>query len=497
MDTQTPAGSATAPLILALDIGSSSVRVALFDAEGRMVEGMEVRREHELRTTTAGAAEAEADTLLALLWDGVDQVLYRAGRLAGAIGGVAGCTFVGNMLGVGERGEAMTPLLTYADTRSAKEAARLRAELDEQVVHQRTGCRFHPSYQPAQLRWLMQDSAELFQRVARWVSLGEYMALELFGKGATSLSVASWSGLLDREARTWDRELLAALPIDADRLARLCDFDQPQQGLRPEYARRWPPLAKVPWFPLVGDGAVANIGTGCVSPRRVALTMGTSTALRAVVDGPVPYLPAGLWCYRVDRQRSLPGGALTEGGNVYAFLRQSLQLPHPAAVESALASAVPDGHGLTMLPFLAGERAPGWAGHARGTVHGLSLATQPMHILQASLEAVAYRIALVFDEIQQVLPAGPQIVAGGGALRSSPAWLQIITDVLGHPVVLSAVEEPSARGAALLGLEALGALAGVDQAPHPVSHVVYPDRARHARYREAIDRQATLYRALI
>jgi gluconokinase len=285
--------------------------------------------------------------------------------------------------------------------------------------------------------------------------------------------------------------------MDVDRLARLSDFGHPQQGLRPEYGRRWPQLAEVPWFPLVGDGAAANVGTGCVSPRQVALTMGTSTAMRAVVDGPVPYLPAGLWCYRVDARRSLPGGALTEGGNVYAFMRQTLQLPHPAAVEAALAGAVPDGHGLTVLPFLLGERAPGWAGHARGTVHGLSLATQPMDILQASLEAVAYRIALVYAEIQQVLPARPQVVAGGGALRSSPAWLQIIADVLGHPVVLSAVEEPSARGAALLGLEALGVLADIGQAPHPMDHVVYPDPVRHVRYREAMARQVALYDAVI
>jgi gluconokinase len=401
------------------------------------------------------------------------------------------------MLGVSEKGEAMTPLVTYADTRSAGEAAALRAELDEELFHQRTGCRFHPSYQPAQLRWLMKHTPELFQRVARWVSLGEYMAKELLGEGATSLSVASWSGLLDREARTWDRELLAALHMDVDRLARLSDFDRPQQGLQPEYGRRWPQLAEVPWFPLVGDGAAANVGTGCVSPSQVALTMGTSTALRAVVDGPVPHLPAGLWCYRVDARRSLPGGALTEGGNIYAFMRQTLQLPHPAAVEAALASAVPAGHGLTVLPFLLGERAPGWAGHARGTVHGVSLATQPMDILQASLEAVAYRIALVYAELQQVLPARPQVVAGGGALRSSPAWLQIIADVLGHPVVLSAVEEPSARGAALLGLEALGVLADIGQAPHPMDHVVAPDPVRHVRYREAMARQRALYDALI
>ena len=157
----------------------------------------------------------------------------------------------------------------------------------------------------------------------------------------------------------------------------------------------------------------------------------------------------------------------------------------------------PDGHGLTVLPFLAGERAPGWAGHARATIHGLTLATTPLHILRAGLEAVAYRIALVFDLLRPVLPADPQVIASGGALLRSPAWLEIMTDVLGRPVSVSHVQEASARGSALLALEALGALAGLDDAPDFVSVARYPDAGKHARYRPAIERQQALYERLV
>ena len=114
---------------------------------------------------------------------------------------------------------------------------------------------------------------------------------------------------------------------------------------------------------------------------------------------------------------------------------------------------------MTVLPFLAGERSPGWAGHARATLHGLSQATTPLDILRAGLESVAFRIALVFDLLRRLLPGDPEIVASGGALLGSPAWLQIMTDVLNRPVAVSAVQEVSGRGAALLALEALGALA--------------------------------------
>jgi gluconokinase len=267
--------------------------------------------------------------------------------------------------------------------------------------------------------------------------------------------------------------------------------------LRQEFAARWPALGEVPWFPLVGDGAAANVGSGCVSPRRVALSMGTTTALRAVTGDADFVVPAGLWCYRVDGQRSLPGGALSEGGSVYGWLRDALRLGGPDQVEAALAQRPPDGHGLTVLPFFAGERAPGWAGHARATIHGLSLATTSLDILQAGLEAVAYRIALVYQRLRAVLPDEPQIVASGGALLGSPATLQIVADAIGRPVSVSDAPEASARGAALLALEALGALSSTEDAPDFVGAAVDPRPDWHQRYCIAIERQRELYATLV
>ncbi|MBS1251338.1 MAG: Autoinducer-2 kinase [Anaerolineales bacterium] len=486
-----------APLVLAIDIGTSSVRASVFDRQGRAVEGVEARRPHEFRTTTEGASEADPDELLGLVWQCLDDVLERAGTLAPHIAGIGACTFVTNILGVNDAGQAITSLSTYADTRSAVEVAGLRAEFDERAVHDRTGCHFHPSYLPARFRWLARTRPELLKRVARWISIGEYIELKLFGEAAVSYSVAAWTGLLDREGLAWDEPLLAALPISEENLSPLTDVHVPRQGLRAEFAERWPALRDVPWFPAVGDGATANIGSGCVSPARVALTVGSTSAMRAVVDGPVPHVPDGLWCYRVDGERSLPGGALTEGGSVFEWMTETLQVGDLAEVEPALAAMEPDAHGLTVLPFLAGERSPGWAGHARATIHGLTLATRPVEILRAGLEAVAYRIGLVFEMLRPLLPAEPEVVASGGAILSSPTWLQIMTDVLGRPVVVSAVQEASSRGAALLALEALGVLDDVEDAPDFVGAAHEPDGGRHAVYRAAMERQRDLYQKLV
>lgn len=488
---------ALSPLILAIDIGTSSVRVNLFDHLGRAVEGVEARQSHEIRITSDGAAEADPDALLGLIWSCLDIVLAQASHLAKEIGGVATCTFVGNIVGMDKGGTAVTPLVTYADTRAKSEVAGLRAEFDEAAVRDRTGCPFHPSYLPAYLRWFARAKPDLFHSVARWVSIGEYLELKLFGDAAVSYSVASWTGLLDRHKLAWDEPLLLALLIKKDRLSPLVDATTYRRSLRQEFASRWPNLEGIPWFPPLGDGATANIGSGCISPARVALTVGTTSALRAVVDHPVEHLPPGLWCYRVDGRRSLPGGALSEGGNLFAWMNNTLRLEELSKLEESLGRREPDGHGLTVLPFLTGERSPGWAGHAKATLHGLSLATTPLDILQAGLEAVAYRIAIVFELICQLLPNDPQVVASGGALLSSPAWLRIVADVLGKPVAVSKVQEASGRGAALLLLEALGVLKDLKEAPDFVGEIYQPDMGRHARYQKAIDRQKALYEKLV
>jgi gluconokinase len=323
------------------------------------------------------------------------------------------------------------------------------------------------------------------------------MALRFFGEASASYSLASWSGLLDRHQLVWDAPLLEKLPVDISQLAPLVDYNSPKSGLRREFASRWPMLRNLPWFPAIGDGAAANIGSGCHSASRVAITMGSTAATRATVHRTIDPVPEGLWCYRIDGQRSLPGGATSEGGNLFAWMADALHLSEPSHLESDLAKLKPDEHGLTVLPFWAGERSPGWHVHAKATIQGLSLATSSVEILRAGMEAVAYRLALVFDKLAGLLQDDVEIVAGGGALRNSPVWLQIVTDVLGREVNLTGIRETSARGAALLAFEALGLIEDLSGTPDFIEASYIPDSERHAIYRSALKRQVMLYKKLI
>ncbi|MEZ4675554.1 MAG: gluconokinase [Caldilineaceae bacterium] len=489
------------PLILALDIGTTSTRALLFNDQGRALPDCIAQVANHLQTTADGGAVFDAEHLFDNVVAAIDQALVMAGPRATQIAAVAGDTFVSNVLGVSTAGDPVTPVFTYADTRNATDTETLRAELDEATLrrsHDRTGCLLHTSYLPARFRWLERTHPDWLRGSVYWLSFGEYLYWKLLGRRVASYSVAAWTGLLNRRTLTWDEEWLSHLPIESEQLSPLGDVDAPLAGLLPPWGERWPVLKDVPWLPMIGDGAAANIGSGCDTPHRIALTIGTTGAMRVVLPPNIPTVPAGLWLYRVTRDRGLLGGATTEGGNLFAWLRESLQLPPAEQLEKELAERPPAAHGLTVLPFVAGERAPGWKGSARASLVGFTLNTRPVDIVQAALEGIAYRFAIIYGRIKPHLGAGnQQIIASGGGFLRSPAWLQIMADVLNQPIIALAEPELTSRGVALLALEYLSVIERPSVLSVETGQTYLPNLERHQRHQVAVTEQIAIYERLL
>jgi gluconokinase len=486
---------ADAPLVLTLDIGTSSARAMLFDADARPVESIESRRAYSMRTTPDGGVEGDPEALLAFVGETIDEVLARAGPRASRIRAVACCTFWHSLMGIDASGAPVTALYTWADTRAEKEGRELHQAMDSRKYHSRTGAFFHPLYWPAKLRWL-RGHPEI-GRVKSWMSFGEFLYLKLFGRTLVTVSMASGTGLLDINACAWDSETLAAAGVSADQLQSIGDPTDSFRGLKDPYAARWPALRDLPWTPPVGDGACSNLGSGCATPSALCIMVGTSGAMRVVSTVDRIDIPWGLWCYRADRRRVVLGGALNDGGNLVEWCRRTFRLGEPEEVEREVAAMEPDAHGLTFLPFLAGERSPGWVAHARASIAGLSLDTRPAQILRAGMEAVALRFALLHGMLLESFPQIRQIVTSGGALLKSAAWTQILADALGRPMLPSAEPEASSRGAALITLEALGWIPRLEDPPAAFGPPVLPDEGRHARYGAALKRQQAQYDKLV
>ncbi|MCA1556037.1 MAG: gluconokinase [Acidobacteria bacterium] len=496
--------SARAPLVLVLDIGTSSGRAGLFDAEGREIEATQARVEWGFETTREGGAEIDADWLLAQQARVVDETLERVRLLNLRVDAVAVSCFWHSLVGIDAGRRALTPLYGWADTRAASEVAELRGRLDERAMHARTGCRFHASYWPAKLLWLKRERPEAWRSCARWLSFGEFLALRICGVEAASLSQASATGLFDQRRLAWDDELCGALGLNVNQLPPLLFADEANATFKVAgaYLTRWPQLRDRPWFAAVGDGATNNIGAGCVNKNSLALMIGTSGAMRVLYEGAPPSrLPESLWCYRADRRRVLVGGALSDGGGLYEWMRESLNFGAPPQanddeIERELATLRPDAHGLTILPFWAGERSTNWNSQARGAITGLKMHTRPIEIMRAAMESVAYRFAHILRALDTFAPTA-EIRASGGALAASPFWTQMIADVLARPLKLSDAREASSRGAALLALELLGVIDQLTDAPVASSRVFEPDMEAHALYLAGAERQEIIYQSLL
>lgn len=482
------------PCILALDLGTSSVRAILYDRLGRPVPEAERQRPYSQTTTEDGGVETDPDTLVrltvALLKDLTRSL---SPDLKKRVRAVAASCFWHSLMGVDADGRAATPLYSWADTRAAGAALRLRSEIDPSEYHVRTGCELHPCFWPAKLLWLRETQPDLSRRVVRWMGFGDYLYLRLFGKAVTSISMASGTGLYDPNRCEWDEQALGLAGVKPSALPGVVDCDAPLSGLADEFRRALAPLAGLPWYPAVGDGACSNIGGGGLDQRTIAFNIGTSAAMRITVEAESTAIVPGLFCYRIDRKRLLTGGAFATGGNMYAWLEGTLKLDDVHKQVRASAAMQPAAHGLTVLPFWAGERSPGWHPQAQAAIFGMNLHTTSHDILRASLESAAFLYDIVRRRLAQRFPDASTIVATGGALAHDTVWTQILADVFGAPIETRKVFEASSRGAAILALENLGIIRSASQITVRKGRVFKPDAGRHEAYAGAAAKFEEMY----
>jgi gluconokinase len=476
-----------------LDIGTSSVRAAIYDAQGERLPGTFVKNERQIEFTEQGGAEIDAEKAFAQVVKAVDDVLAQAPEACEKVEYVAASCFWHSLVGVDRNGSAVTPVLTWADTRAKDVVQKLRDELNESEIHNRTGARFHPSFWPAKLLWYAQEHPEIFARADKWLSFSDYLALRLSGTAITSASMASGTGIFDIRKCEWDTEFLNFLKITRENLPLVAADDA-----RTFQTSHWEKLKNAKWFPAIADGAANNIGASCLSKEKAALMIGTSGAMRVAYAGEPPAkIPGGLWCYRIDRRRVIIGGALSDGGGLYAWLKNTLKITGiDDEIEGEISLRAPDSHGLTFLPFLAGERSTGYHENAAGAVLGLTQNTTAVEIVQAAMESVAYRFAAVYEQLLTVCPI-EEVIASGGALRESPVWTQIIADVFGHDLSLPDTREASSRGAVLLALETIGKIESIEKIETPRGEEFKFDKARHEIYQAARKRHEEFYKRLL
>lgn len=520
-------------VVLALDIGSSSLRCSAYkDADSILVSKSIQRRSVVGGRIVLYDKPAIRSCILDDIDRLVDQVLKELedGYTVSMIGFTS---FSMNLVGVDSEGKLIgeEATMSYAcqDDRVSKEVEALKVYVhgmietpirshsfycfattrklgkeEADVLYQNTGAPLHASYALPQLR--VYDGPS----VHRWQTLTSACLCCWLGQSEMpiSYSEASWTGLLNF-AKCEYEPLALDLLDDKTRatLPALADFDHEMLIIPADspYYARWPQLRDARLFLGTGDGACANIGSKCSTPHRIACTVGTSAATRVCLPlkkGVSMTVQPGLFCYRIDSKRVLVGGALTDGGSVMEWLIQLLNLKSATSpefqaclseAETLVRESTEYRHdSVVVVPFLSGERSTGFRSAAQGTIHGLSLATTPAQLLKSSLEGVTLRLASIMERIQSLLSSQDevQIVCSGKALEVNALWRTMLADATGLPVVLdNQTKEGTSRGVVCL-------IMGIDTEELDTTQTILPNEQARSYWKLAARRQEHLIEAV-
>lgn len=445
-------------VVLGLDVGTTGTKAVAF-AVGSTWRQVAVR-EYPLQQPAPGQQVQDPDVVLAAVESALAECVTAA---AGAeVVGISVSTAMHGLIGLDAGHHPLTPLLTWADARASAQAAALRASGRAAELQQRTGTPVHPMTPLAKLIWFHQEDPQTAAAVRWWVGLKDYVVWRLTGTLVTELSSASGTGLLDLASRDWDPEAVTLSGARLDQLPPVRPTTD-RLPLSAELAGRLGLAAGTPVVLGAGDGPLGNLGTGALAPGVAGLSLGTSGAIRMVVPAPPADRDPALFCYALTDDRWVVGGAVSNGGIVERWAGTALapDLVAAAGAGSAdeavlgLAASVPPGSdGLVMLPYLLAERAPLWDPDLPGAYLGLRRGHTRAHLVRAAVEGVCLQLSTILDRLDRLQPVTAVRVTGG--VFRSPLWREVLAAVLDRPLHLVGTEEGTARGAAALGLLALG-----------------------------------------
>lgn len=443
--------------ILGIDIGTTNTKAVAFDFQGKPVA--QKNSTYPFISKKEGFHELDPQVLFAAVTQVMKVVIQSMG--ARDLAGISFSSAMHGLIAVDEKGNPLTNMITWADLRSSEYAMRLKFSELGHKLYERTGTPVHPMSPLCKLMWLREQQPEIFATAHKFISIKEYVFFHFFGEFIIDHSVASSTGLFDIHDLRWNADALQAAGIDESKLSKPVKTTHILRGLAPHFAEMFGIDANTPFVAGASDGCLAHIGSNAFEPGDVSVTIGTSGAVRMMLDKPAYDPQQRIFNYVLTEKRYISGGALNNGGNVMQwFARNFLQKEFSSAdqFEGFIAEVcdVPAGSdGLIFLPYIYGERAPVWDAEARGIFFGVSAAHTRAHFMRAIMEGISFALKELLFIMEETVAPITNIYASGGFIRSKK-WICLLADVLGKKISVTHAEDSSAAGAAMLGMMALG-----------------------------------------
>lgn len=442
--------------LLGIDLGTSSVKVAVVDANSGDVISSAAAG-YPVHHPEPGAAEQDPE----VWWQATIAAVRSALASAASDVSIEAIGLSGQMHGtvlLGASGKPVAPAIIWSDTRSAPSVRVLTEDIGKERLLAIAGSPLAAGFQATTIHWMQEHRPDLWNQTARVLLPKDYLRFRLADTFFTDPSDAASTLLLDARSRDWSPELLKAVGIERELLPAVVPSTVITGELTADAAKAFGLPPGIPVVGGAGDAAAAAVGAGVVDASSLLLTLSTGTQALAPIATPEvdhqgrihtfcsafePGMDAGGWNLM---------GATMSAGLALRWLREDLfQISPDAGFDDINAAAgIPIGaNGLLFLPYLTGERTPHMNANARGLFTGLGPEHQRPHLTRAVMEGVAMALFDAYCVVREMGAKPDRIVLAGGGSRSR-LWRQIIADLFGLPLYPLVIDEQSAYGAAIL-----------------------------------------------
>jgi len=477
------------PIMLGIDVGTTSVKVLAADIEGENILAKSAT--YSLHQPQDGYREQDPRELLEATHRTVNAVMA---QLDQPVAGVSFSTAMHSLLAVDEGGNPITPMLTWADTRSQSYAERLRASPLGDIIYQQGGAPIHAMLPLCKIAWLRDHQPAVFKRTYKFLSFKEWLLYQWVGEYVVDYSMATATGLFNQETLNWNEEALSFAGIDTQQLSKPVSTTHVLEGLNSEIAGSTGLPTDIPIVVGASDGCLANLYASGMNPNEATLSLGTSGAIRLISQNVTPDKQMRIFNYLLTEDHHVLGGPTNNGGIILNWLHDNLYHSQ-CSYEEVLTQAArvePGTDRLVCLPYFHGERAPFWNERIQGGYFGVDPDHTVDYFARAALEGVVYNMFSIGQGLEEAAGSFDAIWADGGVTRSD-FMVQLVADVFDKPVYVAESHHGVAEGAIMLGSYALNLVDSLDEVvkntkkekeftPNQELRTVY--QAQYQRFRE-------------
>ena len=438
--------------VLGIDIGTGSTKAVAVDLKGNSFA--DSQQYYPFNAPKPGYHEQDPEQIWQAFTESIKGIIAKTGTQPLAI---SLSSAMHSFIAVDTNGNALAPMITWADSRSAEIAVELRATERGMSIYKATGTPIHSMSPLCKLIWLRKDDPELFHKTNKFISIKEFIWHKLFNEFVIDYSIASSTGLFNITKFEWHEDALALAEITSGVLSKPVSIDYSKTDSSLDF------LNKDTRF-IIGasDGCLANLGSMATKPGIAAMTIGTSGAVRVASNKPLPNAEAMTFSYILDKSTYICGGPINNGGVAMQWWVKNVAGPNPTEkdyeqVFNKIAEISAGSNGLIFLPYLTGERAPIWDSESCGNFFGVRLQHTQADFSRAVLEGICFAMRDVLDAVQQNSEPITQINISGGFTKSE-VWVQTLADITGKKLAILQADDASAVGAAFIALKVIGAI---------------------------------------